>query len=224
MTTIENHFIKVHFNNIHLRPPLFYSWKYGIRFEISMPGAEHEDHNNLRQINIRSTGIFNHVFQDTDELLLITDIHCEKNDTFLRKKPAKVYQKYVKNKELIKKLQHRLLPNVFSEGDDDYEDMVTHRFVLSCKKSDIRYRQLLSAISYEDFPHPTRILKQNYSAGYDIYFVNVTRKMIYHLYDDRGCDVITSNKEDLHQLYTACNDWILDYDRQQIDQLFQSIS
>ena len=111
---------------------------------------------------------------------------------------------------------------MFSEGDDeDYEDMVTHRFVLSCKKSDIRYHQLLSAISYEDFPHPTRILKRNYSSSYDIYFVNVTKKMIYHLYDDRGCDVIASNKEDLRQLYVDCNDWILDYDRDQIDQLFR---
>ena len=45
--------------------------------------------------------------------------------------------------------------------------------------------------------------------------------MIYHFYDDRGCDVIASNKEDLHQLYIACHDWILDYDRDQIDQLFE---
>ena len=211
-----------YFSNLTLRPPLFYSWEYGIRFEISMPWVEHEDRSNLQQIKERSTGIFNLVFQDTDEILLITDIHCEKNDTFLRKRPTNVYKKYVKSKELLKTLKHNILPNVFSEDDDeDYEDMVTHRFVLSCKKSDIRYHQLLSAISYEDFPHPTRILKRNYSSGYDIYFVNVTKKMIYHLYDDRGCDVIAANKEDLRQLYVDCNDWILDYDRDQIDQLFR---
>ena len=115
MTTIANHFMKKHFNNLTLRPPLFYSWKYGIRFEISMPGVEHEDKSNLQQIKERSTGIFNHVFQDTDEILLITDIHCEKNNTFLQKRPTNVYQKYVKNKELLKKLQHNVLPNVFSE-------------------------------------------------------------------------------------------------------------
>ncbi|MFJ7936578.1 DUF3885 domain-containing protein [Sporosarcina sp. NPDC096371] len=224
MTTIENQFMNEHFNNLPLRPPLFYSWEYGIRFEISMPAEKHEDTHNLQQINERSSGIFNHVFQDTDELLLITDIHCDKKDTFLRKKPVKVYQKYVRNKRLINKLQHRKFPNVFSEDDADYEKMLTHRFVLSCKKSDIRYHQLLSAISYEDFPHPTRILKQNYQAGYDIYFINVTRKMIYHFYDDRGCDVIAADKEDLRHLYTTCNDWILDYDRDQIDQLFQPIS
>lgn len=50
-----------------------------------------------------------------------------------------------------------MLPSVFLEGEDqdedDYEDMVTHRFVLPCKKSDIRYKPLLTAISFEDFPH-----------------------------------------------------------------------
>ena len=218
MSTIENHFMKEHFNNLHLRPALFYAWEYGIRFEISMPSMEHEDKSNLQQIHKRSTGIFDYVFQDTDEILLITDIGWGKGNPFLQKRPAKIYQKYVKNKKLKRKLRHGILPNVDPYDD---EDMATHRFMLSCKKSDIRYHQLLSAISYEDHSHPTRILKNNYQAGCDIYFVNVTRQMIYHLYDDRGCDVIASNKEDLRSLYLTYNDWILDYDRDQIDLLFQ---
>nr|WP_246187573.1 DUF3885 domain-containing protein [Ornithinibacillus caprae] len=45
--------------------------------------------------------------------------------------------------------------------------------------------------------------------------------MIYHLYDDRGCDVIASNKEDLYSLYKECNKWILDYDRVEIDKVFK---
>lgn len=213
-------FMKEHFNNITLRPPLFYAWKYGIRFEISMPWEEHEGKENLQQIEERSNGIFNKVFHETDEMLLVTDIHCEKNDTFLQKRPTKVYQKYIKDKDLRHKLQHRVLPSVFLEDEED-EEMVTHRFVLSCKKSDIRYKQLLTAISYEDYPHPSQILKGVYRPGIDIYFVNVTKKMIYHLYDDRGCDIIASNKEDLHSLYEERNDWILDYDREQIDKLFK---
>jgi len=222
MKNALSQFMKEHFDNLTLRPPLFYSWEYGIRFEISMPWVEHEDKSNLQQIEERINGIFNKVFYDTDKMLLVTDIHCEKNDSFLQKRPTKVYQKYIKDKELIKKLQYRMLPNVFLEDEDgeDYKGMVTHQFVLSYKKSDIRYKPLLTAISYEDFPHPSQILKGFPRNGIDIYFVNVTRKMIYHLYDDRGCDVIASNKEDLRSLYEDLNDWILDYDREQIDKLF----
>ncbi|WP_332693583.1 DUF3885 domain-containing protein [Halalkalibacter lacteus] len=219
MINILSQFMKEHFNNLNLRPPLFYLWKYGIRFEISMPWVEHEDKDNLQQINERTVTIFNKVFNQEDDIFLITDIHCEKNNTFLQKRPTKVYQKYIKNKETVRKLQHRVLPSVFWEDEDgeDYAEMVTHRFVLSCKKNDIRYKALLTAISYEDFPHPEQILKGFPRNGIDIYLVNITKKMIYHLYDDRGCDVMASNKEDLYSLYQDCNDWILDYDRDEIE-------
>lgn len=222
MTKTLDQFMHKHFINLPLKTPLFYSWKYGIRFEIGIPWMEHNDKINLQQIRKRSIGIFDYVFNKTDEILLITDIHCEEKDTFLQKVPTNVYRKYIKSKEVRKKLTHTRLPSLIrDEDDEDYNDMVTHRFVLSCKKENIRYRQLLTAISYKDFSHPTRILKRNYSSGYDIYFVNVSKKLVYHLYDDRGCDVIASNIEDLRQLYVECNNWILDYDREQIDLLFK---
>lgn len=208
-------FLEEHFEGLTLKPALFYSYKYGIRFEISMPGVEHGEKKNLLQMQERMNEIFHRVFTDEDEMLLVTDIHCDKNDTFLQKRPTKVYQKYIKNKELRKKLQHKMNPSVFLE-----EDMVTHRYVLACKKNDIRYQPLLTAISYEDFPHPSQILRGNFRASIDIYFVNVSKKMIYHLYDDRGCDVIASNKNELLLLYKDLNNWILDYDRGKIDTLF----
>ncbi|WCR25026.1 DUF3885 domain-containing protein [Paenibacillus thiaminolyticus] len=44
--------------------------------------------------------------------------------------------------------------------------------------------------------------------------------MIYHLYDDRGCDVICADVDPLRPLYEEFNDWILDYDREKIEALF----
>jgi hypothetical protein len=67
-------FMKEHFDNLTLKPPLFYSWEYGICFEISMPWVEHEDKENLQQIKERINGIFNRVFDDKNEMLLITYI------------------------------------------------------------------------------------------------------------------------------------------------------
>jgi hypothetical protein len=127
--------MKEHFDNLTLRPPLFYLWKYGIRFEISIPRVEHEDKSNLQQIEERINSIFNKVFNDGDEMLLITDIHCERNDSFLQKRPTKVYQKYIKDKELRLKLKYRMLPSVFLEDDEDYEEMVTHRLFCPVKRA-----------------------------------------------------------------------------------------
>lgn len=107
MENIVSKFMKNHFDNLSLRPPLFYLCKYGIRFEISMPWVGHEDKNNQQQIKERTATLFNNVFNQEDEMLLITDIHCEKNDSFLQKRSTKVYQKYIKSKETVRKLQHR---------------------------------------------------------------------------------------------------------------------
>jgi hypothetical protein len=106
-------------------------------------------------------------------------------------------------------------------GNQDEEDDITHQFVLQCKNNDIKYAQLLKAICYEDFPHPSTILKNNQQSGYNIYFVNMTRKIIFHLYDDRGCDVLAADKETIRFLYEQYNGWILDYDRKEIDILFK---
>ncbi|CAH8768799.1 hypothetical protein PDENDC454_25074 [Paenibacillus dendritiformis C454] len=45
--------------------------------------------------------------------------------------------------------------------------------------------------------------------------------MIYHLYDDRGCDVICAALDPLRPLYEEFNDWILEYDREKIEGLFR---
>lgn len=222
MKNTVNSFMSNHFDNLTLKSPLFYTWKYGIRFEIATPSKiEHEDPRNLQQIKERSTGIFDHAFHDADKMLLITDIHCEKKNTLLRKRPTNVYVKYIKKKELRNTLKHSLLPSLIYDPEaKDYDEKVTHRFFLTCTKKDIKYHQLLTAISCKDFSHPTRILKRYYHSDFDIYFINMTKKLIYHLYDDRGCDVIASHKEDLHSLYQACNDWILEYDRGRIEEIF----
>ncbi|WP_396136137.1 DUF3885 domain-containing protein [Brevibacillus brevis] len=42
------------------------------------------------------------------------------------------------------------------------------------------------------------------------------------MYDDRGLDVVSNHRGALAPLYTKFNSWILDYDREKIDQVFGS--
>ena len=55
-----------------------------------------------------------------------------------------------------------------------------------------------------------------------VYLVNSRNHVLFHLYDDRGADVVAPEKEILRPLYEACSDWILEYDREKIDRLFHS--
>ncbi|GIN90023.1 hypothetical protein J22TS1_10740 [Siminovitchia terrae] len=220
MSEILHSFIKKNFTGLTLRPSLFYLWKYGIRFEISKPGRPHFEKDNLKQIFHRTNTLFDKVFGEEDELLFVTDVYTAKHSPLLQRKPLNVYRKYVKDKQKLYQLQHHLLPYLFEDDEEETEQSVTHRFVLSFKKMEIKYHHVLKAISHKDFT-PT-ILKNNLESGYDIYFVNLTNKIIFHLYDDRGCDIIASDNEAIRFLYDEYNEWILDYDREEINRVFRS--
>ncbi|WP_045521067.1 DUF3885 domain-containing protein [Neobacillus niacini] len=211
-------FLNQNFEGLILEPPLFYSWSNSIRFEISNPIIPHYAIENLKQTFQRSITLFKKVFDERDEILLVTDVLTTRNNHFLQRKPLNVYKKYLKDKDLLYKLHHQLFVRFF---EDEVDQMVIHRFILQCKKDTIRYAPLLKAICYEDFAHSSTILKNNQESGYEIYFVNLTKKIIFHLYDDRGCDILAADKEDIRYLYEEFNDWILDYDRKRIDHLFK---
>ncbi|MGG4380541.1 DUF3885 domain-containing protein [Priestia megaterium] len=220
-TNTLSSFLEEYCEGLTLRPALFYSWKYSIRFEISDPLISSHEKDCLNQAFHRSITLFQRVFGEGDEILFVTDVYTTNKDLFLQKRPLNVYLKYIKDKKRLYQLNHHCLPSVFQDEDEDDDQSLTHRFVLSCKKTELRYAQLLKAINYEDFAHPSTILKSNPQSGYDIYFINLSKKMIFHLYDDRGCDVLASSKESIRFLYEEYSNWILDYDREEIDLLFR---
>ena len=51
--------------------------------------------------------------------------------------------------------------------------------------------------------------------------MNIDRKLILHMYDDRGLDIISAKKETIVSIYKKHKDIILDYDREQIDKQFE---
>ena len=59
------------------------------------------------------------------------------------------------------------------------------------------------------------------STFHRVYFININKKTIFHVYDDRGCDLLAARPETIKDVYNKFNDWILDYDRNQIDQVFK---
>ena len=53
-----------------------------------------------------------------------------------------------------------------------------------------------------------------------VYFVNRTRNIILHMYDDRGLDLIARHRSDLQAIYDAHKHWVLDYDRARVEKVF----
>lgn len=54
----------------------------------------------------------------------------------------------------------------------------------------------------------------------NVYFADTHNSILFHLYDDRGADLVAADKEFLRPIYERFNSWILDYDREKIDAIF----
>ncbi len=54
----------------------------------------------------------------------------------------------------------------------------------------------------------------------NVYFANTEEVYLYHIYDDRGADLAAECQETLYPIYKKFNQWILEYNRKEIDELF----
>lgn len=54
----------------------------------------------------------------------------------------------------------------------------------------------------------------------NVYLLYPESAVLYHLYDDRGADIVAADKRALLPLYRKYSDWILQYDRVKIDRVF----
>ncbi|MEK5333144.1 DUF3885 domain-containing protein [Lysinibacillus sp. FSL W8-0992] len=212
-----NDFMHENYPNLQLRPPLFYSWDIGIRFKLGVNWKwefDYPDNPYVLGCYKRAITLFEALHAPTENIFVVMDIHDFKNNRNLKRK-FKNFPRYV-NKSLMLKLSHEALPYIFPE-DDEEGIFLTNRFTLQCKTSDFNYKLLLKAICNQD-------LELKPYLAHSVYFINSNRKTIFHVYDDRGCDLLATSPAGIKDIYERHNDWILDYDRAEIDKVFKRTS
>ncbi|MET3318884.1 DUF3885 domain-containing protein [Peribacillus butanolivorans] len=203
-------YMETNFPNLSLRPALFYSWDIGIRFELGVEWKIEYDFENspyLKGVYKRAINLFKSLHLDDEEIFVVANV----ND--YGDKKVNIFYPFVRDKDVLYKLKHKVIPYVFPE-DDEEGRYITHRFMLRCKTSDIRYVPLLKAICNQDMGIRPSIF-------HDIFFININRETIFHVYDDRGCDLLAKSAETIRDTYNKYNGWILDYDREEIDKVFR---
>ena len=55
-----------------------------------------------------------------------------------------------------------------------------------------------------------------------VYFFSPRNQTGFNIYDDRGCDIWSNSIAKLRPIYEKLNDWILDYNRNEIDEMFKN--
>lgn len=177
--------------------PVFYNAEAGIRFEI---GGNEEVYLNDDVVNPRyilnaferSKKIYDKVFNPD---ILRIDIFDGENQ-FLKKLNLPV-PKEIKSEEII-------------QGTEKYGQEYCY-WDLTEQKVDIN--QLLLEIIKGDIGGLDELVDT-------VYFVDSKNAVMYHLYDDRGLDVVAKERETLLSVYNEFNSWILDHDREEIDKVF----
>jgi hypothetical protein len=205
-------YMQSNLQGISLEPPLFYNSDVGIRFELGVPYKGLEEPSYFETIKKRSEALFESVFSENDELYIVRKTYEPKPPYESIKPGVNVFPRYV-DTEFTKQV-------VCFEEKPDYDEDSNHLsgyfkgYSLLCPLNQVDYKGILKAIGYADFPSMGTYISDG------IYFIHPKDNIVFHMYDDRGLDIVAIRTEELMKLYNEFNEWILDYDKEKIEGIF----
>jgi hypothetical protein len=79
----------------------------------------------------------------------------------------------------------------------------------------INYKKICESINNTDFP------SRNPRTNGEIYFIHIKDEIIFNMYDDRGLDIVGTNKETIKPYYIKYNKWLLEDDIEKMNEIFK---
>ena len=198
-------FLEKNFRGLLLRSPLFNSWPIGIRFDLQNDSTSN-DEAYFQEVVRRATLLFGAVFQADDPTLIV---YQKWRDKRIRIKHNSLLLRYLNLPKA--QLSFQQIGNPYPQT---FQPENWNRVSATTTASRIPCMAIFEAISHQDFPDRKPVLHGN------SFFLNQRTGIIFHMYDDRGIDIIAPNASVLHQLYEAHNDLILKYDRKKNSRCF----
>lgn len=200
------------FPSLELIPSIYNQWGIGIHFCLgeNIYQIKENEELNYKRFQIvyeQISTIFNELFEQNDDIFLVTNMYKHKaKEKCIRK--LKVYQPFLKCKNYLNQIQVKTFSYPFEI--DKVEEYAMQQFTLLCKPRDLRVTELLKAASNGDFPLKPRF--GGYSIDYpDVFFVNITKDIIFFIYDDRGCEVIALDFKRIRPLCEKYHNWVEEY-------------
>lgn len=205
-------FLSSNFKGLRLGKFLFGSWDFGLRFDLQVGETDTDEY--FKEVTRRSSTIFQTAFDDSDEVFLVFMEYKYKRTKIRFSNFTFKQINNLKKTEIGYSKETRLY-----EPDDKFD--IRNIAITKLTVDRINYKNILTAIGHSDFwPRQPRLGNESLTSK-EIYFVNIDKKLIFNMYDDRGLDIISADKETLRPIYKKHNDLILDYDRKQIDKQFE---
>ena len=204
------------FPELYLGPDLFHQWTVGIRFELN---RNHWPNVDREAVLDRAANLYEAVFRRGDLGLIVSghEFEFEPKGWSIGKVPQFHNSVFA----LSRRYSLGLHGIAGRQRLTTYRDRST-RIITTYKWTEyepfsIGYREILRAIMNNDFP-----LRQP-RIGDRVYFINQTRNIILHMYDDRGLDLISPQVANLRPIYEAHGSWVLEHDRRSIERVFEQV-
>jgi hypothetical protein len=186
-------FFFANFNRVDLGGDLFGQWPAGLRFEIGVDQIA------------RAIKLFEFVFGKADDCILVSQ------DWFSRDIPAVRYTPLFKTPGVFP-----IEPSIFQEIEVLPWDESKYRLTWT-RLSPLGFN---AALMFQGIANREQPGQPKVASG--VYVIDARLKLIMHMYDDRGLDVIATKLSILRPLYESFSDWILHNQRHRIDFRFRS--
>ncbi|MCP1133616.1 DUF3885 domain-containing protein [Paenibacillus polysaccharolyticus] len=205
-------FLDNNFMNLELKKPLFYNSNIAIRYEL---GGDLEGKNRIDRVTLRALSIFNEICEINDMIYLTLFVDSWSDN------PVSSFEKNVYanlnyySRTRIEDIDKRELEYRYKDPEDHDDETITLQYCTKTELKNLKVKDLFEAVAHRESEPESRI------EG-DIYLINETKKCIFHIYDSRGMDIVATDTFTLRSVYEKYYEWILDFDRKTIDQIFNN--
>jgi len=194
-----------HYKGLLLTPDIYHSLDLGIHIELGEDTYQINDDGKLNMNRFHTvyrqvTEIFPLLFKKNDDVIVVVNSYpSEINKTVY----PNFFQRYVK----VQQRKYSLRMHEFIWQFDE-DDVCVQQMELFCKVSELKLEYLLKTLIHEDFGSLNPRLRKKYCIyAPDIFFVNVRTKCIFHIYDDRGCEIMNTDVKLHKELVEYFKEW-----------------
>lgn len=195
-------FMEEHYKGLELSLGFYHKWDVGIHVELGDDDAINQKLN-MPKFHIeyqQISEIIPLLFKKTDDIIVV--VNSYPNETKKTVYPN-FFQRYVKDQ---KKKYSLHLQEFNSKFDED--DIFVQQMELYCTVADLKLELLLKTCIHEDFfSENPRLKRKNCIYAPDVFLINVNTNCIFHLYDDRGCEIINTDIEFHNELKDYFKEW-----------------
>lgn len=207
-------FLNDYFKGLAIKSSLFFNWDNGLRFDLQKGEVGTDEY--FGEVHKRSVALFEAAFNIDDDLFIVIMDH--------RYKRAKIRLGNYCFKQIgdldCRHIGYQKIHKLY-DRKDRYD--IRNIAIVESITEKLKYKNILKATGNTDFSErQPRLDKNGVFTSKEIYFINIDKKIIFHMYDDRGLDIVAHDLEQLRPIYNKFNDWLLEINKEKIDGLFNT--